>query len=224
MLRHLVIVLFILSMLAFTLSGCAGTSRQPEKEKVKEQVKEAETITIPPKELSTKAKIELARQYQENGRDSTLRGNYNKALEFFLKANEIMPENDNILLSIGNAMHSLNRADEAYEYFQRELVINPSSYQSLRNIGIIKRERKQYEESINTFLKALEIEPYDRDSIENLADLYFMNKEYKLSYNYILKFYETLDNVSKEDFKKVGDAFKRFNEYIFVINKKMRRK
>ncbi len=221
MLRHPVIVLFILSVLALTLSGCAATSRQPEKEEVR---KEAETRTAPPKELSTKKKIELARKYQEKGINSGSKGNHSKALEFFLKANEIMPENDNILLSIGNALHSLDRADEAYEYFQRELVINPDSYQSLRNIGIIKRERKQYDESINTFLKALEIEPYDRDSIENLADLYFMNKEYELSHIYILKFYETLDNVPKEDFEKIGAAFKRFNEYITVINKKTRRR
>ncbi|MEN8263483.1 MAG: hypothetical protein ABFR82_08480 [Nitrospirota bacterium] len=224
MLRHVINALFILSVLALTLSGCAATPRLPEKEEVKEEAKEAETKTAPAKELSANEKIELARQYQENGWNSTSKGNYSKALEFFLKANEIMPENDDILLSIGNALHSLNRADEAYEYFQRELVINPESYQALRNIGIIKRERKQYPESINTFLKVLEIEPYDRDSIVNLADLYFMNKEYELSNKYIFKFYETLDNVSKDDFKKVGDVFKRFNEYIIVINKKIRRR
>ena len=217
---HIINALFILSVLAITISGCAATSRQPEKE----ELKEAETKAAPAKELLKKEKSELVRQYQENGSNSTAEGNYSRALEFFLKANEIMPENDNILLSIGNALRGLNRDDEAYKYFQRALAINPESYQSLRNIGIIKRERKQYPESINTFLKVLEIEPYDRDSIVNLADLYFMNKEYELSNQYIYKFYETLNNVSKDDYKKVGDVFKRFNEYIIVINKKTRRR
>ncbi len=222
--RHIINTLFILLILVMTLSGCAATSQQPEKEEGKEELKEAETKTVPPKELSKKDKIELARQYQEDGINSIEEMNYSEALEFFIKANEIVPENDEILLSIGNALCILNRKDEAYWYYRRTLAIKPDSYQSLRNIGIIKRERKQYQEATNTFLKVLEIEPSDRDSIENLADLYYLNKEYEVSYKYILKFYDTLHHVSKDDFKKVGEAFKRFNEYIIVINKKVRHK
>ena len=224
--------IYILLILIFAFSGCATTSSKDAK-----KPPPSKTISTRPDSAKSDStgndakqkEVPLYLQYQRKGKNSARGKKYDEALEYFLKANKLKHDDENILLDTAIALRHLDRNEEALTYFGRVIELNPNSLESLRNIGKISRELKQDPEAIEAFSKLLEIEPGDEVSLINLADLYFKKKEYEICYKYISMFYENLGrynftNTDSDRFQKMSDIFNRFSNYMTVIDKERRRK
>ena len=212
----------VLLICVLAVYGCAAAGTKNTKE-LPESKPDSTRI------MKVREEVPLFRQYMEKGKKSAAETNYEKALEYFLKAGKEKADDENILIETGAALHHLNRKEEALEYFYRAAGINPKSLNALRNIGTIQRELGHDHEAIEAFTGLLDIEPKDEVSIVNLADLYFRAEDYDTCYKYISMFYQNLgdynlNNTTPERFETLRNIFKRFTDYVTVIETEKRKK
>ncbi|MFB0546380.1 MAG: tetratricopeptide repeat protein [Anaerolineae bacterium] len=99
-------------------------------------------------------------------------GKQDKALEEFLKAVEIKPDDLNSHVAIGYIYAQQGRLDEAVREFQRSVEIAPNDLVSHRNLGGVYRQQGRLEEARAEFERAVAIAPDDLITHQNLAEVY----------------------------------------------------
>ena len=138
----------------------------------------------------------IASALNDMGTNYAIRGNYTKALEYFIKAyNKFAAINNQSMVAalannIGWIYMNINEPDQANAYYNKALSINiklkDKSGQSLNygNLGIMFSSKTQYIEGIRYFEKALEIHQQlnDKDGIArdyiNISNNKLFMKEY----------------------------------------------
>lgn len=112
--------------------------------------------------------------YQNMGIISQSKGDYGKALEFFLKASELDPYNAQIWNNVGSMYFLLKKPAKAREVFERGMGIDggkgsPGIY---TNMGILSLTEKKYDDALRYFRKAVELNPDLIEARVNLANIY----------------------------------------------------
>ena len=107
--------------------------------------------------------------YQYLGRFLYRNARYEEAAHAWERANDLAPNNIQILRSIAAAYHALNREDEAWTLLQRALEIAPSAT-AYSNMGTFRFFQGRYADAAGLFEKAVELNPNEYRYWGNLGD------------------------------------------------------
>lgn len=111
------------------------------------------------------ALYEIAFSYNEMG-------NYDKALEYALKAAEYAVDLSPVYTLIGNIYDVTGKKDKAIEVYKYSLKKYPDNYMLLFNLGIAYAQAHKNDEAKESLKKAMEINPYHSGSHYALATIY----------------------------------------------------
>lgn len=106
-----------------------------------------------------KDRSNLAGAYIGVGGAYLKQGMPDKALDYFRKAYEIIPESPLALDTLGAAYIATGDLKSALEYLQRAIAINPRSERSYNNIAVVYLSQQKYDQAIVMAKKALSIFP-----------------------------------------------------------------
>jgi len=107
----------------------------------------------------------LATIYQKMGNDIECWNN-------LMKAEELEPTNEKILVQIGEVYFELDNFDRAIEYFKKATEINPSSIPAWFQLAKSYEEKQDFQQSIDSYAKVVEINPDNVLGYYNLARIY----------------------------------------------------
>lgn len=86
-------------------------------------------------------------------------GNFEKAVEEFQKAINLLPNYADAYHNMGTAYYQLNKFDLALASYERAIYFNPNLWQSYQNIGAIYFTKGNFINAERYYVKALEINP-----------------------------------------------------------------
>lgn len=138
------------------------------------------------------------------------KGEYQKAIEFYLKTMEKFPNNKELILSIGNAYGNLNNFEKAMEWFGKLQIDDIGNTDTLYNIGVIAYNNGNFERALTFFKKATEIDPEFAEGLYQLGMTYTGLDKQKEAVEVLKKFME-MDPKSPnyETAKAVVEAFEQ---------------
>ena len=117
-------------------------------------------------------------------------GNYQEALELYLKADLIKPNNGWILRQIATCYRNIKKVEMALDYFLRALQLDPDNLSINLNIGHCYLEQKEYEKALNYYYKVDFLDDKNTKARRPIAWCSFLAGKYEQAaswYNKILK-------------------------------------
>lgn len=148
----------------------------------------------PPSAKDDEARMEQALRVAEHITRGDLhwRGQrFQEALDSYLEAGKISPDDPRVLYSIGAAHRQLGNYREALRVFGRVLEVAPNDPRNGRvhgQIGYIHWRAGNNSTAIEAYRAALKLDPNEWRTLWYLADLHYKTKEYDLSKQYVAKF------------------------------------
>lgn len=112
------------------------------------------------------------------------KGNYEKAKKFYLKANDIEPNNKIILNALGDVSADLKNFEDCIKYFEESLKIDSLYTITYMNFGTAYNKLLEFDKSIEILNKGLELENNTERKgyfYYNLANSYYKKEDYKKS-------------------------------------------
>ena len=113
--------------------------------------------------------------------------NYKSALLFLNKAKAIMPNDAQVLLSLGDAYYGDGNVNEAYSAYRNAYDADKSVLRAKLQLGVITKGSKAFQESKNAFENILTIDPNYGPAYRELAETYYVwslnDKENYTAYN-----------------------------------------
>jgi tetratricopeptide (TPR) repeat protein len=97
---------------------------------------------------------------------------YDLALNCFLKANEIHPNDTYILETTGQVYWFLKQYDEALVWLRKALVLNPNSASLYYGIGLCMQDKDDFYLAMHNYIEAIKLEPDFPEAYNNIAKLY----------------------------------------------------
>jgi tetratricopeptide (TPR) repeat protein len=109
---------------------------------------------------------EMAEKEQESNKRIEL---FQKALVYYKKAIEILPENTEALYNAGVSYYGMGDKENALKMYEMTLKVSPEYSNAANNAGVIYFERQEYEKAKKYFLQALTYSPNNADALGNLG-------------------------------------------------------
>lgn len=105
--------------------------------------------------------------------------NFEKALEFFQKAQRLKPEDFEANAFLGNAFLDARQFENAETYYQKALEIRPDNVTVRSDLAatFVQRRQPDYERAFEEFEKALEIDPKHEPTLYNMSIAYLRKGE-----------------------------------------------
>ncbi|GAB4142552.1 MAG: hypothetical protein Tsb009_12910 [Planctomycetaceae bacterium] len=103
------------------------------------------------------------------GRDAIERGSLQEAVTFLLKAAEVLPDELEIRLHLGNVLADLGRYEDAIEHASHATRIAPDSAVAWYALGNLLREVERYLETVECYQKALTCNSKFHEARHNLG-------------------------------------------------------
>jgi tetratricopeptide (TPR) repeat protein len=146
--------------------------------------------------------------YLHMGNCYSNKGNYQKAIECYMKTIGKFPNNTELILSIGNAYGNLNHFDKAMEWFGKLKIDDIGNIDTLYNIGVIAYNKGDFDRALTFFKKATEIDTEFAEGLYQLGMTYTALDKPKEAVEVLKKFME-LDPKSPnyETAKAIVEAF-----------------
>ena len=105
-------------------------------------------------------------------------GRLTEAMDYYLKAVQINPDDADVLYDLGNAYAQRDDWDNAINSYRHALQITPDQADILNNLGFALAAKKQFADAIACFEAALKLDPDSADTHNNLATVLFMQKNF----------------------------------------------
>jgi lipopolysaccharide biosynthesis regulator YciM len=138
-----------------------------------------------------------------------MKGDYNKAIEYYQKSLEKFPKNKELILAIGNAYNNLNDHDNAMKWFNKLAIDDIGNVDTLYNIAVIAYNQGDFERAASFFKKSTEIDAAFADGYYQLGMTYTALDKQKEAVEVLKKFMELApDSPDFETAKAIVDAFK----------------
>ncbi len=99
-------------------------------------------------------------------------GNEIECWNNLMRAEEIDPTNDRILVQIGQTYFELDNFDRAIEYFNKASEANPSNLSAWFQLGKSFEEKQNFTQALESFYKVIEIDPDNVLGYYSLAKIY----------------------------------------------------
>lgn len=173
--------------------------------KIDQALKELRTIE---EKFQGQPGIEIV--YLHMGNCYSHKGDYQKAIEFYMKTLEKYPNNSELILCIGNAYGNLNDFDTAMEWFNKLQIDDIGNTDTLYNIGVIAYNHGNFERALTFFKKATEIDTEFTDGLYQLGMTYTALDKPKEAVEVLKKFMQLDPNSPNyETAKAVVEAFEQ---------------
>ena len=150
-------------------------------------------------------------EWNSSGVEAFNRGNFDQAIEFYLKARQINDKDPIICYNIANAYFSLGNFEECIRYGEESVKLDPKKTEAYNLIGTSYQKLNEFVNAIATFEKALQISPHP-DTYNNLANCYFLQYNYEPAIKNFAKAVELVpDNTLYADNLKIAqDTHKKY--------------
>jgi tetratricopeptide (TPR) repeat protein len=148
--------------------------------------------------------------YLHMGNCYSSKGNYPKAIEFYMKTLAKFPNNRELILSIGNAYGNLNDFEKAMEWFNKLKIDDIGNIDTLYNIGVIAYNKGDFDRALTFFKKSTEINAEFSEGLYQLGMTYTALNQQKEAIEVLKKFMQ-LDPKSPnyETAKAIVEAFEQ---------------
>jgi len=103
-------------------------------------------------------------------------GNMKTATRLFEQARDLAPDNEYVLINLGNSYGSINRVKDAKDLFNNVLKHNPNSSGALNGLGMLAMSRKDMVKAATLFEKAVKAKGAGPMEWFNLGSLYYYQK------------------------------------------------
>jgi tetratricopeptide (TPR) repeat protein len=110
------------------------------------------------------AQMEAARIHYQNR-------NFDEALGFLTRANQLRPDNYETVVALGNVNFDAGRYEIAEKWYTAALVKNPKDVNVRTDLGLtfLFREPPDVDRSIQEFRRSLEVDPSHEQTLQNLT-------------------------------------------------------
>lgn len=101
--------------------------------------------------------------------------NFDKAAEFYDRANALKPTKYEEIVSLGNSYFDIERFEKAGEIYQKALEQKPDDVAVRTDLGVsyVERENPDFAKAIKEFEKSLETDPKHMPTLYNLGIAYY---------------------------------------------------
>ncbi|MCP5052195.1 MAG: tetratricopeptide repeat protein [bacterium] len=106
------------------------------------------------------------------GNSFGMKGDDQKAIEYYKKSLVKYPKHKGLLVSIGNAYNNLKDYDNAMQWFSKLSINEIGNADTLYNIGVIAYNKGNFDEAIKYFIKATELNPKFAEAFFQLGMTY----------------------------------------------------
>jgi len=99
---------------------------------------------------------------------------FDGAVEFLTRANQLKPNDYNVIVQLGNSNFDADKYDEAEKWYTRALTIKSDDVDVRTDLGLtfIFREPPNFDRAIQEFKRSLEKEPNHIQTLQNLTVAY----------------------------------------------------
>lgn len=96
------------------------------------------------------------------------------AIEYLKKASDLQPDNDDVLVNLGNAYFDAGKYDDAEKAYSKVITKNPDNVDVRTDYGLtfVFRDKPDYDRAITEFKRVLEKEPNHIQALQNLTVAY----------------------------------------------------
>jgi tetratricopeptide (TPR) repeat protein len=158
-----------------------------------------------------------APSYHNLGRSLLRQGKYEEALQSFLRAVDLVPENAVYWDLVGNAYLELNQLDDAQKVLEKAIELDPAWSLSHYDLGVVYSRMKGREnDAMKLFKQAISLEPEGALPYYSISCLYALQNKRKPALDYLRKAIlrgfndrEHLDNDTDFDLLKDDEEFQK---------------
>lgn len=137
--------------------------------------------TLPKAALGTRPdeKLEVVEHSIKQGNESRGRNDYEKALDYYQKAQSLAPKEPRAFYGMGNIYTDLSCHDSAVESYLKALELKKDHVEALVGLGYAYFGKERYDDAERQFSKALELKRNSADAHIGLGWVYTMRAKYE---------------------------------------------
>jgi len=109
------------------------------------------------------------------------------AEKYVLKAIDMNPTNDTLIVAVGDFYYNSKQIDKALEMYQKALEVNNNSVDAMLAIGEIYTKQEKWDEALDKFKVAMDLEPNNPAIPNNVAIILYNEERYGEAISYFKK-------------------------------------
>jgi tetratricopeptide (TPR) repeat protein len=109
------------------------------------------------------------------------------AEKYVLKAIDMNPDNDTLMVTVGDFYYKSDQVDKAQAMYERALGVNSNSVDAMLAIGEIYSRQEKWDEALANFKKAMDLQPSNPAIPNNVAIILYNEEKYADALTYIKK-------------------------------------
>ncbi|MCK4893766.1 MAG: tetratricopeptide repeat protein [Calditrichia bacterium] len=109
------------------------------------------------------------------------------AEKYVLKAIDMNPDNDTLMVTVGDFYYNSDQVDKALAMYERALGVNNNSVDAMLAIGEIYSKQEKWDEALAKFRTAMDLQPSNPAIPNNVAIILYTEKKYTEALTYIKK-------------------------------------
>jgi len=109
------------------------------------------------------------------------------AEKYVLKAIDMNPQNDTLMVTVGDFYYRSNQTEKALAMYERALGVNNNSVDAMLAIGEIYTKQEKWDEALAKFKTAMDLEPDNPAIPNNVAIILYNEAQYTEAISYIKK-------------------------------------
>ncbi|UCF64985.1 MAG: tetratricopeptide repeat protein [bacterium] len=109
------------------------------------------------------------------------------AEKYVLKAIDMNPTNDTLMVTVGDFYYRSDQTDKALAMYQRALSVNENSVDAMLAVGEIYSKQEKWDEALQNFKTAMELQPNNPAIPNNVAIILYNESQYLEAIPYIKK-------------------------------------
>lgn len=109
------------------------------------------------------------------------------AEKYILKAIDMNPKNDTLIVQVGDFYYRTNQEEKAKQMYEKALAANPNNADAYLALGEIYTKRQDWDKAMEMFLKAMELQPNNPAIPNNVGIILYNNEKFEEAMPYMKK-------------------------------------
>ncbi len=140
------------------------------------------------------------------------KGQTQKALKSFIKAQEMDPHNLDAVYNLGVLYLEAGQYEKAIDKFEETIKADPDDSAAYSNIGIALARQNMIDAALQYYNRALKIDPEDVSAMTNMGAAYISKRRFVKALN-ILQRAKSIDKNFAPAYNHLGVAYEKLNRY-----------